>query len=123
MHRAPDGNIPQRQGVAQVGRGVSSAVQRRADGQSIRTKNIAFLAVLVLEQSQTGGADRIVLNGDYLRFEAEPIALEVHCAHLLLVTLSAPPAGYASVGVASAGFLPGVNQAFFRLPLGNVLVR
>ncbi len=82
----PTGIVRERQAVPQVRRSCRSAHNLCADLQSVRSDNVSLLSVLILQQSQTRRANRIVLNRHHSRFDPVLAALEINDAELLFVT-------------------------------------
>ena len=72
-----DGDAGQRHGVAGLDVHIGAANDHVADLQALRVKDVALLAVNVVQQSDTSGAVRVVLDGSDLCRHAVLVALEV----------------------------------------------
>src|SRR5882724_10550417 len=82
-------------------------------------QNVAFLAVRVVQERQTGRAVRVVFNGRNLRRNPLLLTPEIDGAVLLLVAAAAMPDGDLAMRVASARALLRLDQRFFRRLLGD----
>ena len=95
-----DGDVGQRQGVAGLDVGVGAAHDGVAHAQALRMKDVALLAVCVVQKGDAGGAVRIVLDGSHLGRHAVLVALEVDDAVAALVAAALMAGGDAPVVVA-----------------------
>ena len=86
VNRRAEGDLRQRQRVADQDVGVRAGHDRRADCQAVRREDVALLAVRVVQQGDARRAVRVVLDRRDLRRDAVLVALEVDVAVLLLVT-------------------------------------
>ncbi len=80
------GDVRQRQGVARLDVGFSAAHDGVAHAQALRMKDVALLAVDVVQKRDAGGAVRVVLDRGHLRGHAVLVALEVDDAVTALCT-------------------------------------
>ena len=120
MNGAADRNGLQRKRVANFRGSSRTAGNFQTNLDADGRNDVALFAVRILEQSETGGAHRIILNGGYRRLDSMLVALEVDDTNFLLVTAANAAGGDPSVSVASAGFLANLNQRLLRLCLGNI---
>src|SRR5688572_24527066 len=122
MNRDTDRNVLQRKRIAQIGRSSRTTVQSSAYLQADRRDDITLLAIFIFQQSQTRGANRIILNRGDLRLDAVPVPAEINCADFLLVALATTATRHATIMIASTRFLAGVNQALLRLGLRDLVI-
>ena len=83
-------------------------------------KDVALLAVDVVQQGDAGAAVRVVLDGRDLRGDAVLVALEVDDAVLALVSAALVTGGDTSMDVTTTGLGEGTNQRLFRIRAGNL---
>src|SRR5690606_582150 len=86
VNRRTDRDVADRQRVARLDRRFRAAHDRRADGDALRSDDIATLAVCVQQQSQIGATVRIVFQTLNLGGDAVLVATEVDQTVMLLVT-------------------------------------
>src|SRR5262249_19501585 len=91
-----------------------------ANLQSHGVKDVALLAIGVVQQRDVRAAVRVVLDGCYLRGYADLVAPEIDLAILLLVAAAAMPNHDFALIIAAAGALFGFQQGLFRLLFGDV---
>src|SRR6185295_4980129 len=96
---------------------------RRADGQTVRSEDVALLAIGVVQQGDAGGAVRIVFDRRHLRRDAVLVALEVDGAVLLLVTAADEAGADATRRAAPAGLHLPLRQRLLGRRLGDLIER
>src|SRR5688500_9409114 len=98
-HRA-ERDLRERQSVPDEDVGILARRHHRADGQAVRSEDVALLAVHTVEQSDVRRAVRIVFDRGDLRGNPALVALEVDLAVLLLVSSADEAGGDAAPAVA-----------------------
>src|SRR5262249_41160223 len=86
-----------------------------ADFQSVGRKNVALLAVPVLQESDVGRAVRIVFDRRHGGRHTQLVTPPIDHAIAALVAAAAETRGDATVVVASAGRLLGLDERLLRL--------
>ena len=86
VHRRTGGDEAHGQCVAVADVGLGARLNNVADLQAVRSEDVALLTVGVVQQGNTAGTVRVVLNGRDLGRHAVLVALEVDDAVLLLVS-------------------------------------
>src|SRR4029079_13799457 len=123
VNRRAEGDLRERQGIADEDVGLGSGHDRRADRQAVRREDVALLAVGVVQQRDARRAVRVVLDVRDLRRDAVLIALEVDLAVLLLVAAADEARGDAALrGAAARLRLPG-REVLFRRRARDVVER
>src|SRR5687768_4081926 len=110
VHVGAKRNFLQRKRVADAAVRARSGNDLVADGQSLRVQDVALLPVLVLDQRDSRGAIRIVLDLTHGRRHAELVALEVDDPVHALVTTADATHRDVSMIVASAGLGERLHQ-------------
>ena len=115
-----NGNGAKRKRIANFRRGGGTADQFRADLETGWGDDVGLLAVFILEQCETGTAARIVFNRGNSRFNAMLLPFEIDDADFLFVSAADAARGATAVMVASAGAFANLDEALFRLGLGDI---
>ena len=105
-----DGDVRQRQSVARLDVGFRTGDHDVAHLQALRVNDVALLAVNVVQQSDTGRAVGIVLDGGNFGGHAVLVALEVDDAVALLVAAALVTGGDAAIAVATGLRLRGQKR-------------
>src|SRR6266508_1749951 len=102
VHHRADRDVPQRQGVARLDVGALARLHRVADLEAGGRDDVALLAVGVVEQGDTSGPVRVVLDPGHLGRHPVLVPAEVDDAVALLVAAALVARGYPPVDVAAA---------------------
>ena len=86
-------------------------------------EDVCLLAIGILQKGDAAGAVRIVFDGLDLSFDATLGALEVDDPVFLFVTAADVPGGNATVVIASAGLVLGLDQGLLGLGFGDLIKR
>ena len=120
VNSSTQGYILEGHSVAHLGSHVLTALHRHADGQAHRSQDVALGAISVLDEGDAAGAVRVILNTDHgSSFRAG--AAEVHQAVVVLVATADVAGGDAAVVVAATALADGLQEALFRLGLGDLV--
>ena len=112
-----DGDVGDRQGVADLDIGVGTGLHLVAGIQAHGSQNVAALAVLILQQSDVGAAVGVILQAQHGGKHVLLVTLEVDDAVLTLVAAAAMTDGDAAIAVAAGGLLQRNRQAGLGLGL------
>src|SRR6266508_1584396 len=102
VHHRADRDVPQRQGVARLDVGALARLHRVADLEAGGRDDVALLAVGVVEQGDTSGPVRVVLDPGHLGRHPVLVPAEVDDAVALLVAAALVARGDPPVDVAAA---------------------
>jgi len=107
-----------------VGRSFIRGEDRVTNLETIRSKDIALLAVRVGHEGDVRGAIWIILEGLHTGGHVEDVAFEIDDTVELFVTAAAMTGSYATVNVTAAGLMTGLGEgtlgALFRKTLALV---
>src|SRR5918995_3570683 len=123
VHLRTGRDVAQRQGVTRPDRRVRAGDDHVAHPDAEWRQHVALLAVDVEEQRDPGRAVRVVLDGRDLGRHAGLVPLEVDEAVEPLIPAAAMPRRDPAAVVATGVLLQRLDQAFFRLLLGDLLER
>ena len=84
-------NDSKRQRISQFRCNIVPGADSRSDLQSVRRENVTQLAIRIFNESNAGGAVRIVLDPDNLRRNTTLAPFEIDFAIFLLVTAADVP--------------------------------
>ena len=115
-----DRDVAQRQGIAGLDRGVRTSDHLITSLQALRGDDVATLTVDVAQQSDVGGAVRIVFDAFHARRDAQLVALEVDDAVVLLGTTTDVTHGDATVVVTTTRAALRLDQRGVRSTLVQV---
>src|SRR5262245_5304504 len=120
VHGRADGDVAQRQRVADADLGTLSALQYVTDCEAFRSDDVALLAVEVVEQRDARVAVRVVLDRCDLCGYAVLRAAEVDHAIPLLVPTAAVTRCHPAVAVAATTLRLGLRERLLGLGLGDL---
>jgi hypothetical protein len=123
VHERADRDVPHGQRVTGQDIGLRTRHHSVPDADSIRSNDVALLAVLVVQQRQARRAVRVVLDRRYARGDAVLLAPEVDLANHLLGAAAPMADGDAPVDVSAVRPPLGNQQALLRLGFRDVVVR
>ena len=115
-------NLGERKGVAYFRGDAVARHDGLADLYALRGHNVAFLAIGIEYESDARAAVRVVLDCLYRRGDSVFVSFEVDDTVKFLVSAANVALGHLALVVASARFSESVNQAFFRLRSGDVVI-
>src|SRR5687767_9141391 len=113
----------QRKAVAQIRCCFRTAHQLRTHLQSVGSNNVSLLSILILQKSEAGRADRIILDRGNGRFDAMLVAFEIDDADFLFVPATNATRRHASVMITATRLLADLDEALLRLRLRDLVVR
>jgi len=107
------------EGVAGLDVGVSAAPHGVAHFQAVGSEDVAFLAVLLLQQRDVSRTVGVVLDGLNGGVHADLVPLEVDDTVFGAVSAAAMANGDAPVAVTAGFFLHGLQEALFGAAFGK----
>src|SRR5690606_7742736 len=117
-----DGNVAQRQGVADLDRSSGTGYQLIASAHALRRDDVATLTVGVFPQSDVGGTVRIVPHAPNHGRNAILVATEVDQTVMLLVATADMTSGDTTVVVTAASLRLLLEQRSVRSAFVQLLV-
>src|SRR5881396_1805021 len=120
VHRGAERDLEQRHRVPDPDVRARTGHDRIADGEALRSQDVALLAVRVVQQRDARRPVRVVLDRRHLGGNAELLAPEVDPPIPALVPAALPAVGDVALVVAPAGALQWLEQRLFGLRLRHV---
>src|SRR5437870_381804 len=85
------GNGTKRQRISQIRRSVISGDDSRTDSKSVRRENVTQFAIRIFDESNAGGAVRVVLDPDYFSWDIALASFKIDLAIFLLMAAADVP--------------------------------